>query len=51
MPEIADLYGIVIKLFFALRSYTISPVYGEYVGLFSIDRRFGDDRRRFAESS
>ena len=38
MPEIARFYGIVIKLFFADHPPPhFHAVYGEYVGLFSID--------------
>ena len=38
MPEIARFYGIIIKLFFADHSPPhFHAVYGEHIGLFSID--------------
>ena len=38
MPEIARFYGIVIKLFFGDHPPPhFHAVYGEYIGLFSID--------------
>ncbi len=39
MPEVARFYGIVVKMFFGDHPPAhFHAVYGEYVGLFSIDK-------------